>query len=195
MLNYRIRKSAPRVFLVAIAWVLLLTGGVMAQKPAAAATGIDVGFDAGLPGSQVFVPIILNAPDGIRVGKTINEITFPAKVLEFEEARRGRSGDLADAQVTTAVPTSGRSGDSAVVEVTIVGKAGAAIPNGVVATLVFKVTDRATANQKLKLGNRPQALSADDPPHPLDGVVGRDGEVEILSAPTTIVPACFFYMH
>jgi hypothetical protein len=77
--------------------------------------------------------------------------------------------------------------------VTIKGKAGMAIPRGVLVDLVFNISEQAQLGETIVLKNAASAVSPDDPPQPIDPVTGSDGEIVIDE--TAIVFACFFYMH
>jgi hypothetical protein len=176
--------------------VVLGAGGteqltVMAQEPAKKATTVDVGFDLGKAGDTVSLPIELNAPEGVAVGATINEVTFPTKWFRFEEVRRPPSADV---EVKAAVKEDDKEGGNAIVQVTVTAKQGTALPIGIIASLVFKIADEARESQVFKLRNVARALSTNVPPAPIEAVTGKDGQIELLgSAPAVI--ACFFYMH
>ncbi len=157
-------------------------------------TTVDAGFDSGVLGKRVLVSLTLTAPDGVRVGMTANEVTFPRNLLHFDEALPGLSAGLVGADVAATVRTDDQRADNTVVEVTVTGKKGSAIPNGVVAILAFTLAENAPPDKTVTLPNRARAMSADDPPRPIQPVSGKAGEVEMLAAPPTII-SCFFYMH
>ena len=181
---------------IAALFVGLFAGGTvqlaaMRQEAGEKATNVNLGYDLGLAGRPASLIIELNAPDGIRVGTTVNEVTFPTKWLKFEEVRGEASAEV---EATANVKTDPGDKDNAVVQITVTAKQGASLPNGVIATLAFKVSDDAKGPAVLKLKNVARALSADVPPGPIEPVTGRDGEIELPDAPPTAY-ACFFYMH
>ena len=189
----RIWEAAIGLCLSSMVWGLPLTP-MAAQEGAEEVTKLDLGFDIGMPGNRVSIPIVLNAPDGIRVGMTLNEITFPAKWLEFEEVQSGSSADLADAQASAAVKRDDQNAENTILEVKVAGKEGTMIPNGVVASVVLRISEEAPVDQEIKLTNRARALSADNPVRPIEPIAGRDGGLEVIAAPPAIY-ACFFYRH
>ena len=163
----------------------------MLQEAGEKVTRVDVGYDIGTAGLTVSLPIELNAPDGIRVGTTVNEVAFPTKWLQFEEVR---GAPLVEAEVTANLKHDGENTDDAIVQIAVTGKQGMALPNGIIASVVFKISAEAKGPQALKLRNAARALSANAPPDPIEPVTGRDGEIELLDVPPAAV-ACFFYMH
>jgi hypothetical protein len=86
------------------------------------------------------------------------------------------------------------SGEDATVQITVTGKNGAPLPNGLLASIVFKVTDDARGPQVVKLANAARAFAPGAGTAPLDGVAGKDGEIELLAVEPAVI-ACFFYMH
>ena len=68
-----------------------------------------------------------------------------------------------------------------------------AIPSGMIADLVFTISEDAPIELTIPLGNVVSALTTDDPPRPVDPITGKGGEI-VVSA-TSPVFACFFYMH
>ena len=163
----------------------------MPQEGGDRETTVDVGFDMGEPGLTVSLPIQLNAPEGIQVGTTVNEVAFPAQYLQFEEVRPGA---FAEAEVTASLKEDAENEDNTIVQVTVTAKPGETLPNGVAAFIVFKITDEAPGHETLKLRNVARALDTSVPPSPVEPVTGRDGEIELLgSTPAVII--CFFYLH
>jgi hypothetical protein len=161
------------------------------QETGAKPTSIDVGFDMGEAGRTVSVPIELKAPDGVRVSATINEVTFPSKLFTLEEVR---PSPVVEADVKSAVKQDEKDAANSVVQVTVTAKQGSALPNGILASLVFKIADDAKESRVVKLKNVARAMTAAAPPAPIEPVTGKDGEIELLgSAPTAVL--CFFYMH
>ena len=194
-LDSAISQSLVRhaVTVTVLAWCLVEGA---AQQPAAKVTSVDVDFAMAPPGSSVQLPILLDAPPGVRVGTTVNEITFPANRVEFEEVRGGVSADLVEAEVTASVRRDEEDEehtDNRIVQITVAAKQGTALPNGVLAIVVFKVSEDAP-EEPIALKNVVRALSADVPPQSLEPVAGRDGEIEVTLAPPATY-ACFFYMH
>jgi hypothetical protein len=174
----------------------LVAGGTaplagLVQDSAGKVTRVDVGYDLGMPGRTASLIVELSAPDGVRVGSTVNEIEFPTRWLLFEEVK---ADPLAQAEVTADLKSDPANKDSAVVHLTITAKQGAALSNGILATLVFKVSDDAKGPETVKLRNVARAFGASVPPSPIEPVAGKDGEIELIGLPPTAY-ACFFYMH
>ncbi len=171
-------------------------GTAVAQEegtPRRRAVRLDLGFGQSPPGSHVAIPITLTLPRGAQIGSATNEITFPTRFLSFQEARTGLAAEVAEAEVTTEVKQDDQDPQSSILKVTIEGKAGMAIPRGVLVDLVFSISEQAQLGETLVLKNAASAVSPDNPPQPIDPVTGTDGEIVIDE--TAIVFACFFYMH
>jgi hypothetical protein len=172
------------------------TGTASAQKEEASgrrATRLDLGFVQSPPGSHVSVPLTLTLPRGVEIGRVTNEITFPAQLLSFQEARKGLAAEMVEAEVTTEVKQDDQDPDSPILKVTIESKTGMAIPRGVLVDLVFNISEQAQLGETLVLKNAASAVNLEDPPQPIDPVTGDDGEVAIDEA--AIAFACFFFMH
>jgi hypothetical protein len=177
--------------------LMALVGGVCLGVPAATAaqesneTTLELSADAQSPGSVALISLTLRVPQGVAVGKAVSEISFPAKVLTLEEARRGLSAEGAGADVSAE--TLPPSGDTATIRITVTAKPGEPLPSGAIAELRLKVLDDAPNEVTVPLKIQASAWSDTNPPKPLAPVVGKDGEVEVTANPPVF--ACFFYMH
>ncbi|MBI3941065.1 MAG: hypothetical protein HY315_09535 [Acidobacteria bacterium] len=183
--------------IVALAAILLLPGSVslLAAPPqqAGAATSVNVGYGISEPGRRVDVPIVLEVGGTAQVGTTINEITFPNKVLSFVEANTAPVSESVNAAISTAVTADAADPAKSILKVTIASKDKKPIPSGVLASLVFEIAKDA-AEATLTLKNTPQGLTAGEPARPIQPIAGRDGEIKISPVPP-VTFACFFYMH
>ena len=174
---------------------------------------VELGFDQSVPGEQTFIPIALTPVPGANIGKIVTEIIFSSHLLTFEEARKGSpvifwagllvvllgcSGPRAlgaqsiDAEVSTRVKEDEENSENSILEVTITSKTGEAIPGGTLVFLTFRIALEAPRAHMIKLENRSQAMSTDDPPEPVE-LTTAGGEIENLDI--AAVFACFFYMH
>ncbi|MBI4456648.1 MAG: hypothetical protein HY644_12210 [Acidobacteria bacterium] len=191
-------NAAWKAFLaVCIAALPLATTSIDAQAQEAATEGttrLDLSFETARPGDRVTVSIILKVPASIKIGTTINEITFPHKLLTFERVTQGLSADLATAMVSANVKADERDPEKSIVTVTVTGKKGDAIPGGVVANLAFKVSEQAPLEQSIALDNKASAFTAEDLAQPVDPIAGRSGEIKIAET-APVIFSCFFYMH
>ncbi len=149
-------------------------------------TRLDLGFDMSIPGTPVSIPILLDVPDGIEVGKIVDEIAFPSRTLSFDRI----STSVADATATTTLAPDPRHPDRALLTVTVTSPQ--AMRTGTVASVVFQVTKDAAA-ESIRLGNVPRAFTVGVNPRPITPIEGREGEIQLgAAAPET---TCFFYMH
>jgi hypothetical protein len=161
-----------------------------AAQPATPPVQVNVGTDTVMPGTRAFLAVTLRAPDGARVGATVHEIRFPAKWLTLDDVRMP-----ADTPVTAKVGSPQQSAESTLIEVTLTAKAGTAMPNGQVATLIFTVSKDVPVDQKsIVVENVVRALTADTPPRPIAGVTGTAGTIEVTKD-EPVAFGCFFYMH
>jgi hypothetical protein len=176
--------------------VVSVSGSEAAQNETALASRpvrLDLGFAQSPPESHVQIPLTLALPRGTQIGSVTNEITFPTELLSFQEAIKGLSVEIAEAEVATEVHPDEDNPENSILTVTIVGKAGGMITRGVLVDLVFVISKQAQLGETLILRNTASALSPGASPQPLDPVTGNDGE--ILIDKTAVVFACFFYMH
>jgi hypothetical protein len=134
------------------------------------------------------VPIILEVPEGVTVGATVNEIRFQADLLKFEEVTLGDAGIAADAKVETDLQPAKEDPKQSVLTVRVTGTKG--MKTGTLASVGFTVAKQAEGT--IVLNNKPQAFTPGSSPQPLSPVEGVNGEIQ-LGAPPVI--ACFFYMH
>ena len=153
---------------------------------------VELGFDQSVPGEQTFIPIALTPVPGANIGKIVTEIIFSSHLLTFEEARKGSPVKSIDAEVSTRVKEDEENSENSILEVTITSKTGEAIPGGTLVFLTFRIALEAPRAHMIKLENRSQGMSTDDPPEPVE-LTTAGGEIENLDI--AAVFACFFYMH
>ena len=177
-----------------LAGVFSVGNGIAASQDAApSAPALDLSSDIQSPGSEVSLTLSLSVPDGVEIGKVTSEITFPGKLLIFEEAKRGLSAEAIGAEIDAVVQPSDSSPDNSVLRVTVTAKAGDWIPPGMVADLMFKISEKAPNEQSIPLKNKVTAWTPKAPPTPVESMTGKDGEVQVTATPPVF--ACFFYMH
>ena len=196
MLKSLLKSSTRATVIGMLVCVVSVAGSAAAQNEASSTSRpvrLDLGFGQSPPGSHVQIPLTLMLPRGTQIGSATNKITFPAELLSFQEARKGLSVEIVEAEVTTDVQPDEGNPENSILTVTIVGKAGAAIPRGVLVDLVFGISEQVQMGETLILKNAASALSPGDSPQPRDPVTGNDGEIVIDETP--VVFACFFYMH
>ncbi|MBI2821708.1 MAG: hypothetical protein HYX74_05735 [Acidobacteria bacterium] len=169
------------------------TEEVQAQS-AGKETGLLLGFDTSAPGFQVSVPLILQAAGEVSIGSITAKVEFPKVSLEFQHAKLGLAAELADAQVSANLKTDEASPDHSVVQVMIATEGGKTLQSGVVANLVFKISEDAAVGDSLALKITASVLTAADPPKAVHPVVSEDGEVQVAATPP-VITSCFFYMH
>ena len=177
-----------------LAGVLSAGNGIAASQEAApSAPALDLSSDIQSPGSEVSLTLSLSVPDGVEIGKVISEITYPGKLLIFEEAKRGLSAEAIGAEVNAVLEPSASNPDDSVLRVTVTAKADDSIPPGMVADLMFKISEKAPNEQSIPLKNKVTAWTPKAPPMPVESMTGKDGEVQVTATPPVF--ACFFYMH
>ena len=137
--------------------------------------------------------IVLQAADGVEVGTTISEVTFPNKLLTFEDVRKGLSAEASSAEISAVETVDDQNREYSTVKVTISSPPGGAIANGIVADLVFTISEDAPLEEAIELKNVAMVLTTDDPPNSVEPITGKTGEVLVTASPPIF--ACFFYMH
>ena len=163
-----------------------------AQQESEPVGRLELGFDQSVPGEQTFIPIAFKPRAEAKVGKIMTEIVFSSKLLSFEEVRKGSPVKSIDAEVSTRVKTDEKNSENSILEVMITSKTGEAIPAGTLVYLTFRISLATPRAQMIKLENRSEAMTMDDPPERVE-LKTADGEIENLDI--SAVFACFFYMH
>jgi hypothetical protein len=158
------------------------------ETPPDKTTRVDLGFDMTMPGGEASMAVLLEVPEGVQVGRTVNEVRFPKKVVSFVAVKT----EVPDAKVQSEVHDDPKNADFSIVRVTVSSPA-KPLPAGVVASITFKVAADAKADESVALGNAPRAFGLGPDPRSIEGVEGRDGEIKLSGAPPVI--ACFLYMH
>lgn len=167
----------------------LQDGGSSSPRP----VRVDLGFGQSPPGGTVVISVIFTPPRGVQVGSTTNEITFPTQRLSFQEAIRGLSAEVAEAEIITEVRQDDQDPESSILKLTVKAKAAMALPRGTLVDVMFNISDQAELGETIVLKNSASAMSTDDPPQSIDPVSGSDGELIIDE--TAIVFSCLFFMH
>ena len=181
-----------------LAALLIMAGPVfsthaLAQQEGQKVTSMNLGFDVQQPGHEVFIPLILDVPDGVEVETAVSEVTFPNQLLSFNEVASGLSAQAVSAEVRAVVEVDERNPENSIVTVTVSTAKGQPIPSGVIADLAFTISEDAVVEQTIQLKNVVRAFNTDDPPGPVAPITGAEGEVQVTANPPVF--ACFFYMH
>ena len=185
-----------RTILVESILVVLLAGAVLTpvlgQEETGQVTSLDLGFDTEQPGHEVVMPLILDLPEGVEVGTLVSQITFPTQQLSFAEVMAGLSAQAAGAEVSAVETVDDQNPENTIITVTA-STNGGAIPSGMIADLIFTISQDAPLEMTITLGNVVSAFTTEDPPRPVEPVAGRVGEIVVTATPPVF--ACFFYMH
>ncbi len=169
------------------------TAHAAVQEEGRSVTSLDLGFDTNTPGHEVLMALTLDVAEGVEVQTAISEVTFPNGLLSFEEVLSGLSAQAANAQVSAVVQVDDQNPENSIVTVTVSTEDGRFIPSGVIADLAFIISLEAPLEQTINLKNVVRALTTDDPPAPVDPIIGMEGEVQVTEFPPVFI--CFFFMH
>lgn len=179
-----------RTFLPVLAALVALVETFVAQSTPPKPIKIDVGLDIAAPASKVSVPIVLDVPEGVEVGQTINTITFPNDVVSYVEVTLGDSAKEAEATAEATAAVIRADPKKSILTVRITAIKGP-LHTGTLASVVFTVAKTAK-DGSVPLRNAPQAFAFKGSSTPMAGVQGADGEIKVGAPP---VISCFFYMH
>ena len=163
------------------------------QEEGRSVTSLNLGFDTNTPGHEVLIALTLDVAEEVEVETAISEVTFPNKLLSFEEVLSGLSAQAANAQVSAVVEEDDQNPENSIVTVTVSTEKGRFIPSGVIADLAFIISLEAPLEETIYLKNVVRALTTDDPPAPVDPIIGMEGEIQVTEFPPVFV--CFFFMH
>ena len=167
-------RGAPKSILFAII-IVAANGGMALAEVVLTATSAG-----NMPGADVNVALLLKTEE-----KAIDELKIAVKIppqLEYVKVSLGISSELAGVQMEV------ETGDSLAIQLK---GGGSGVPDGLVASLDFKIKTDAEIGTILKVEPKASAQSVQG-----EEVVVRAeaGEIEITAAPP-LVSACFFYMH
>ena len=182
--------SAPgtRLLCAGIAALLVCSPALRAEDPAAT---VILGSDTAMAGGTVLIPIALHAKEGTNVGSLSVEIPVPEKLLRLRAARTSLRAEMAGGEVKTEqVPSPGKAGIS-ILKITVA--ASKPLPNGVLATLEFRVAEDVGNASKIPLQGSKVTLATLEG-KTIAGVERKDGEVAVSKTPPTFVN-CFFFTH
>ena len=187
--------AAMTLLLIGLSSVVTAEAGQNQETvPEGPVTSLALGSLPSAPGNQVFVPVMLTASEGARIGTVLSEITFPSTFLSFDGITVGQSADRVKAQISAVVAADDQNPESSIIEVSVVSSQGKAIPSGVLAYLAFTIALDAPLNLVLNLENVASARSVDDPENPANPITARNGEIEVKVTDNPFF-ACLFYMH
>lgn len=157
------------------------------------AVHLRIGTRRGDPGGTVSVPLQLEGTPKDGAAALDLEVAYPGARLVF--AAIDPAGERIKAE---AVP---KESEPHTVSISLGSADGAAIPEGLLAYLVFRILEDAEPG-KAVLAVKTAVRSSRSGPVPIEA---RDGLVEILPPPERsesepqnldpYIPACFFYMH
>ena len=172
---------------ILLASLIILAGSIfsnlaVAQEEGRKVTTMNLGFDVQQPGHEVYIPLILDVPEGVEVETAISEVTFPNQLLSFNEVASGLSAQAANAEVRAVVEVDEQNPEDSVVTVTVSTEKGQYIPSGVIADLAFTISEDAAVEQTIKLKNVVRALTTDD--GSVDPIIGTEGEIQENRLPT-----------
>ena len=200
----RLRNGAT----AALATALVTIGLAAQERPAPRVT---FGFAAAPPGQQITVPILLEGAAGLKVGRVVSEVSFPAEVLKFirleraallDESRFESGGQVrepdrepAPAAGTKPEPAAG----SRLIDVHISAKSeGVTLRDGIVGYLVFQVLPSVKADKTpdVRLTHETRLFAADGADANAPPLASASGQTKlVVEKPGVPVISCFFYMH
>ncbi len=160
-------------------------------------TRLTIGSSSALVESEVSLPLYFTAAPGLKVGSVSAEIKFPGKPLSFVKAEKSGSSGAIGAQVKAEVSSEPKEeGGLSTLKLTISAPeekaTREALPDGVIAYLVFQLSKEAEADTEIVLQNKASALTAEEQPKRVEPVLAYEGKITVLGAP---IISCFFYMH
>ena len=174
---------------LAFSCLLAFTPPTMAQEGTEADVSVDLGWEVAVQGTEARLPLILSARNS-PVLLTINRISFPYSSFSFQRAEVGSRVDKDAVELVAEVHPAADGSEDAMLEVRIKSRSQTPLPNAVLALLVFKISEEASAgdfifkNSARILNGKSQEIVAK----------GKNGTVTILDQPPVVI-ACFFYMH
>ena len=193
----------------ALATAVVTIGLAAQERPAPRVT---FGFAAAPPGKQITVPILLEGAAGLKIGRVVSEVRFPAAALKFirleraallDESRFESGAQLRepDGEATPAADakSTAPAAASRLLAVHISGKSeDATLRDGIVGYLVFEVlpTVKADKTPDVRLTHETRLFAADAADANAPPLAIASGETKlVVEKPGVPVISCFFYMH
>ena len=144
-----------------------------------------------MAGGTVLIPIAVHAKEGTNLGSLSVEIPVPEKLLKLIAVRTSLRAEMAGGEVKTEQVSSPDKAGISILKLKLT--APKPLPNGVVATLEFRVAEDVGSASKIPLHNSKVALTTLEG-KTMAGVERKDGEVVVSKTPPTFVN-CFFFTH
>ncbi len=182
------------MFLILLVGMILAPGEVLAQGLEPANPRLNLGIAFGTFGEETTeVPLKLTFPRGMKVGKVQAEIVFPVDRLAFVSVSGtlASGGDVHFDSELKPVAQEGEEAGQGVLEIVAESSANP-IPSGVLATLVFQISEE-EKSEILALGLRGRLWAYPDVSQEITPVETYEGRVSIQEP--AVFFACFFYMH
>ena len=144
-----------------------------------------------LAGDTADIPLILSAPETIKIASVVETISLPKKLVSFTKAVLGLAGEQSQAEINTKT-TDGGSPDLSTLEVTITSKG--PMKAGVLAYLKFKVSpDARKGTITLKLL---ESKGTTESGGPVQITNGKDGAIGVFDTTEEMpIIGCFFFSH
>ncbi len=169
------------------------TAALSAAMQDAPVTRVKLGFDNETPGKEVAIALLLDVTTGAEVGSTIAEVSFPRKLLTFQQIKPGVIAQAEGAEVRGVLKKDDPAKDISVITITATAKKGSSLSTGALADLVFKIAGDAPVGETVDLNLSAKAFAVGDASRPVTPVAVEDGAIRVTKfAPDS---TCYFYMH
>ena len=177
--------ATARLTAVATLLVLASPGKICAASDP---VRVSIGSDTGMPGESVIIPLTLGG-GGDDVASIKAEVEFSGEDVRFEEAHVSIGLENAGGRVEAYSDTSGAG--KALVRLVI--QAPRPLPDGTIASLQWRIGEKAASNRDLALHIK-SVIAATRDGKTIAPVTLEDGTLTISAAPPTLVN-CFFFSH
>jgi hypothetical protein len=167
--------------------------------PTPNATVVALGVVSSAPKGEVLVPLsVMPWPRSIAVGSITATISFAGKDVTFLRAEKGFLLDGVKAEMRVEAQNDARDPNKMALnlEVATKGEPRKALREGLILTLVFKISEQAKPGTSVPL--RFETVSATDlsePPKAVAPLSAQRGVIEIVSPDQIPYVACFFFTH
>ena len=180
--------------------LLLVWGGLLSASAVAApdnATSVTLGDVAGLPKTQVMVPLYLTPnPPTKKVGRISGTITFENKGVTFLKAEKGIILQGVNGTFDVRIQEDPKNAGLSLINFEISSGSGERLREGVLLFLTFSIKGDASPDVDIPLKLQDVKLTdGEDPPHPVQPLTSKNGTIDVIVPEEVPYTSCFFFSH
>ena len=161
------------------------------------ATSVSLGDVAGLPATQVMVPLYFTpGTPQTKVSRISATVRFENKAASFMKADKGILLDSAHGTFTVKVENDPAHSDQSILHLELSSGGGERFREGVLLFLTFAIKKDAPPGPKVTLYlQNLQVSNVDTPAHAVEPSEAKNGTIQVSKPEEVPYTACFFFSH